>query len=231
MGPVRRRCPPPSSVKNRCAFLECGGDDFHLVRLADQLRLDPAFFDENCIRCVGLCKPNERLGGTQGGRRFQGQTFGQIHRRREGIARNFGDQSPRLRLRRINRCRRVSEFAQHITAHQPGQQHHAPHIWHDAPFHLHHSQPGVWGRNANVGAQRQLQACTIADAVHRSDDGHGHAGPDHGNLLPLVRRPFPMAARHKKLAWVFANHGPKATHIDTGAKPFTLARNHTDPCV
>ena len=75
----------------------------------------------------------------------------------------------------------------HVDADEARQRGRGGHVGRQAPADLEHRQLGLGVDDADVGAERDLQAATEAVPVHRGDDRHRHLGPPVGRLLREVR--------------------------------------------
>ena len=118
-----------------------------------------------------------------------GDVAGQCHRvvvRRLGQA---GGDADRVRLAAVEHAGGERELLGHVGAHQLRQHERAGHVGHQAPVHLAHAQLRVGVHDADVGAQRDLDAAAECVAVHRSDDRDRHLLPHPRHLLAEVGDP------------------------------------------
>ena len=146
-----------------------------------------------------------------------GDAAGQLERCLPGVGVGPGGQAQRDGLGAAHHAAGEGQLLGHVPADQLGQELAAGHVGDQAPPDLQHRHPRVRCHDADVGAERDLQAAAQGVAGHRRDDRDGQFGPDVSGALPGgPRRSF--RGRQVDL------------HAEPLAVPHGLERAEVQPC-
>ena len=102
---------------------------------------------------------------------------------RARVVDDAGRQAIAQRFLRREDAAGVGELAQNIVAHEARQDRRARHVRHQAPFDLHDRHPRIRRQQADVGAERELEAAAEGDALDGGDHRHRELPPAPHRLL------------------------------------------------
>ena len=106
-----------------------------------------------------------------------------------GAVRQLRGETECERLTPVEHPRREDELLGDIGAHQRAEHQRAGHVGHQSPVHLAHAELRVGMDDADVGAERDLDATAQRVAVHRGDDRNRDLLPHPTHLLAEMRDP------------------------------------------
>ena len=149
--------------------LDVGGDCLHLVAGADQRPDHASLVGELLGRAVREHPVEQALGAAHPVGVARRDLACQRGRIVVGLVAETRDEPELVALAGVEHPRRVRELAGDVVAHQPGEHERAGHVGRDAPVQLAHRQLRVGMGDADVGAERQLQAATEGVSVHGGD--------------------------------------------------------------
>jgi PII-like signaling protein len=188
------------------ALAELRGDRFGLVRAADEGADLLLLGGEARLQVHPARQVQQPLSRPDGIGAAAGDDAGQFQRGLARVGIDLGRQAQRHGLLAAHDAPGEGQFLGDVPADELGQHLAAGHVWHQAPPDLHHRQPRVRRDDADVGAERDLQAAAQRIAGHGRDDRNGDLRPDVRG--PLSGGPGRPGARRQ---------------VDQGAEPLAVA--------
>ena len=209
------------------ALAELRGDRFGLVRAADESADLLLLGGEARLQVHPAGQVQQPLGRPDGIGAAAGDAAGQLQ---GGLARvriDPGRQAQRHRLLAAHDAPGEGQLLGHVPADQLGEQLAARHVGHQAPLDLQHRHPCVRRDDADVGAERDLQAAAQRVAGHGRDDRDRDLRPDVRGPLPGgPRRPVARGQIDQGAEPLAVTHRGERAEVQARAEVWPLAGQH-----
>jgi PII-like signaling protein len=209
------------------ALAELRGDRFGLVRAADEGADLLLLGGEARLQVHPARQVQQPLGRPDGIGAAAGDGAGQLQ---GGLARvriNPGRQAQRDGLLAAHDAPGEGQFLGDVPADELWEHLAAGHVRHQAPPDLHHRQPRVRRDDADVGAERDLQAAAQRIAGHGRDDRDGDLRPDvRGPLSGGPRRPGARGQVDQGAEPLAFTHRGERAEVQARAEIWSLTGQH-----
>ena len=141
------------------------------------------------------------------------------------VVADAGHETKGLRFLSADHPARERELLEHVEANHVANGLRQSHVRDQTPLDFHHRQLRVSRGVAHVGAEGDLQATAVGDAVQRRDHRHRQTLPDHRRALRMVLGE--LVARRQRIgaATNGVGRGRALSHALEGAKSRGLRRN------